>query len=95
MQIEEWESVNPKLIQEIAGLDNTVQWFASEMKNKLAKKMSEGFAGWDNIEFVDSGTCATNLSALSKKLLDGDTSQAVDIANFAMFIAWRESKKDQ
>lgn len=66
--------------------DMAVDWFASAMKEKLAKKRAEGYGGW-----YDPSQCRVEF--LSRKLREhiakGDP---VDVGNFAMMLHQRGSK---
>lgn len=56
------------------------------MEKLLIKAVIEGRKGWDDSEWIESGEAGKMLLDHAKKLADGDLSQAVDVANFAMFI---------
>ena len=86
---------------ELEKLEDAVDWFAEKMKAKLRKKALEGFDGWDESSFATTDLdprgdhTRTAAGAILEHLITmwkcADTSQAVDIANFAMFIAYAEA----
>jgi len=74
---------------ELVTLAQTTQQFAAKMFYKLASKAEDGWTGWDDAEcraFIEA-----KLQARVVRLLEGDTSQAIDVANLAMFL-WHQSE---
>jgi len=78
-------------MSEVRELNKAVTVFSKEMKTKLQAKRGEGWYGWD---------CpAYKLNMIHKlqqhvtRLVLGDVSQAVDIANFAMFL-WNIDRQE-
>ncbi len=65
-------------------LDQAADAFAARMKAKLRRKHREGFSGWECPAFQHE----IRLKLLSHivQLLAGDTKQAIDVANLAMFL---------
>ena len=73
----------------------SVDKFAAAMKRKLVVQAGKGWHGWGESEFhqtVDDemfgSTCHQRFQDHAAKLFSGDPAQAVDIANFCMFIAF-------
>ena len=79
---------------EYSKLTEAVDWFAGQMKKKLHAKTAEGESGWDVTAWVDY-SCEARLFEHLYKLLKGDYSQAIDIANYAMFIAHRHRTSEK
>ncbi len=68
-------------------LDEAVDAFATKMKDKLENKRHQGWSGWDHGWFItDKRCCNRKLASHVKRVLAGDWKQAVDVANFALFI---------
>lgn len=74
----------PKLQEECARLDQAVYTFAQHMKDKLHKKAVQGFTGWDDTAFEP--IIKGKFIERAHRLHEGDTSQAVDVANLAMML---------
>lgn len=74
----------PKLREEFARLDQAVDTFAQQMKDKLHKKATDGFTGWDDTAFepIIKGKFIEH----AHRLHEGDNGQAVDVANLAMML---------
>lgn len=72
-------------VQENVRLFALVDEFAEHMKAKLAVKVCQGFAGWDDPAWRDE--IVKNLVAHADGVDKADDGQFVDIANLAMF-AW-------
>lgn len=67
--------------------DMAVDRFAAAMKDKLAKKREQGYAGWDSEE--------CQIESLAQMLVDHvNKGDPIDIANFSMMIHQRESDFD-
>ena len=61
--------------------------FSQGMLWKLLKKFDEGETGWDNPEYFESGDLEADLrERIDALILTNDPLKAVDIANFAMFM---------
>ena len=86
---------------ELACLNAAVDSFANTMKAKLAAQHAKDWFGWDNpvntdnyLDAIENSVhrlCATGPFHSNKKI---DPSQAVDVANFAMFI-WHHKCGDK
>ena len=63
---------------EIMALERLVDEFAKEMKKKLLLKLSQGYSGWDNLNWTLEQIQNNTLNVLEK----GDP---VDVANFCAF----------
>ena len=74
-------------------LTDAVDRFAVAMKKKLHEKAQDGWSGWDCDDFVDSGACVRKLHEHTFRMLRGEESEVVDVANFCMFIFDREQRK--
>jgi hypothetical protein len=72
------------LQEECARLDQAVDIFAQRMKEKLHKKAAAGFIGWDDTAFEP--IIKGKFIERAHRLHEGDTSQAVDVANLAMML---------
>ena len=72
------------LTREIQNLNYAVDAFAEKMKQRLIEKAKIGYHGWDDKEYSD--IIRGKLKLETEKLLTGDYSQAVDIANLAMML---------
>ena len=68
-------------------LHDAVQNFSGAMMNKLLKKQSEGYQGWDRPECRE--VLEEKLLAHVKRGLEGEN--LVDIANFCMML-WQMEK---
>lgn len=77
------------MTEEIQKLNDAVDKFAAEMKEKLAQKAEEGWTGWDNEGESVKVRMDIGLRCVdaSQRLFKGDASQAVDAANLAMMLA--------
>ena len=76
-------------------LTDAVEWFCGEMKRKLHDKAAGGWCGWDSSNFAQAtGECGERLMNHAIAVIQGDASQALDVANFAMFIAWQRHKEE-
>ncbi len=76
-------------------LDEAVDCFAAKMKAKLRLKASNAcgsFRGWDDKEFVESGRCQDAMMVHVSRLMRGQP-EAVDVANFCMFIDHAEDSQ--
>lgn len=65
---------------ELAALNKMVDEFAAEMKQKLRRKWSEGYTGWDN------PAAAEYLRASLREHVMRETPQAIDVANIAAML---------
>lgn len=79
-QDDEWKK------KEKSKIDSKVFSFSQEMKEKMFKKVEEGFYGWDS---------SVNISVLKRKLKHHikkgyDKKNLIDIANFCMMIYFLE-----
>ena len=66
-------------------LQTAVNDFAKEMKVKLLRKKAQGFEGWD---FIGSENAQLKLMKHFVRAIR-DPEQWVDVANFAMFLWYR------
>lgn len=74
--------------RERAVLHQAVDEFAAAMKAKLDAKVAAGVAGW-----CDAGNAhALWLALLSAALKTRAQGQEVDVANFALFLWWIQSR---
>jgi len=64
------------------------------MKEALHAKRQDGWTGWRSESFVGSGECAWDMVLHALRVLRGNNSQAVDVANYAMFIYQHECEKE-
>lgn len=69
-------------------LENAVDEFAAKMKDKLLKKKRQGWRGWRDPAYRE--IIENKLRDHTVRLLSGDTAQAVDVANLAMFLECME-----
>jgi len=77
---------------ELRKLELAVDQFAAAMKLQLLRKFTEGWAGWDNPEFVDSDAAIERLLECASR--NGPPRKdMVNVANFAMFIWHRYANK--
>ena len=65
-------------------LATDIHCFAIGMLDKLCSKVTHEFDGWDNAGHREK--FANKLQRKTKELIDGDRQQAVDVANYAMFL---------
>jgi hypothetical protein len=82
--------LNPNCLQENSDMElidlfTAVDDFAEAMKHKLAHKRAEGYAGWRTIDVQES------FISRIRKYIEGDKTQIIDIANYAMMI-WYQSQ---
>lgn len=68
-----------------------VKPFAEAMRAKLASKASKGWSGWDSPEWPTKDKIR-RIEEHLVKMKDGDLNQAVDIANFCLFI-WHDQQR--
>ncbi len=101
-QIRKYKAENAKLLLRInetvpeplvgsmreGNLKRALVWFAVQMADKLSAKEHLGWQGWNDVDFIEDGCCMKKLKGHVEKLAAGDTAQAVDVANFCMFIAY-------
>lgn len=71
-------------LEERLNLVSAVFRFSQAMLEKLLVKDHEGWTGWDEPENRED--IRANLGEHAQKLAAGDTTQAVDVANLAMFL---------
>jgi len=69
---------------ELVNLAKTTQAFAAKMFEKLADKAEQGYTQWDDPSYARE--IEAKLLDRAQQLADGDNSQAVDVANLAMFL---------
>jgi len=82
------------MIREKRKLYRVVQRFSVKMINKLNEKVDEGWGGWDDPELKDR-LIIKMLEHCLECFKMGSAKEAVDIANFAMFIDWIENEKEK
>ncbi len=76
-------------------LFDALLWFVGEMGKKLNQKEIKGWLGWNFDYFIeDKRCCFRKLKSHVDRLLKGDINQAVDVANFCMFVAHYYSTKE-
>jgi len=79
---------------ELSKLEAAVDWFAACMKKKLRYEfLRDGRTGWNRPEWARlkphlSGAAADVLEHVGRMIASREAAQAVDIANYAMFIAF-------
>jgi len=76
--------------EEKAELCARVDLFAAYMKTKLKSKLALGYHGWKDADMRE--VIENELLYHAAKLVRGDTGQAVDVANLAMFLFGQEDK---
>ena len=81
----------PPVMTERDRLAWTVMQFAERMIAKLQAKYDEGYQGWSDSAM--RSVIEQKLREHTEKLIAGDTSQAVDVANLAMFIECMEDQQ--
>ena len=69
---------------ELVDLAKTTQAFAAKMYEKLADKAEQGYMQWDDPLYMRE--IEAKLMDHAQRLVDGDGSQAMDVANLAMFL---------
>ena len=68
-------------------LCEAVDRFAEKMKKVLLCKRSDGWSGWREKSFIENGDCKLKLyEHVGRLMVDDQADQAVDIANFCMFL---------
>ena len=75
-------------------LNAAVDAFAVKMKAKLHKTCREGRKGWDNPTQFVRANIESGIVACSTKIDAGDVAQAVDIANYAMFLDFNFAEEE-
>ena len=70
--------------EELAKLHKAVFDFANLMKEKLLEKYELGWHGWD--DSYEKDAMRQSLLGKAQQLYNGDYSQAVDVANYSMFL---------
>ncbi len=73
-------------------LRSAVRKFSEAMQDKLLSKEKAGWYGWDESRF--SRSLKKRLPKHVDKLIAGDTQQAIDVANIAMFLWAMERDND-
>ena len=81
----------PGKTTEAQRLEQAVDWFAKKMKRKVLGKEKACWYGWDDKGYIP--LLRKELLRHVEELIVGDTSQAVDVANLAMFLAYIEKEK--
>ena len=88
------QKVNP-VKPELIDLDksrNTVSEFSNEMKQKLIQKHFQGFRGWDSMPLKEiTDALVSHVMNLGR---DYKPEDAIDIANFAMFLWYNLKEAD-
>jgi len=68
-------------------LCEAVDRFAAKMKATLLTKREDGWGGWREKWFIENGDCKLELyEHVGRLMVDSQADQAVDIANFCMFL---------
>jgi hypothetical protein len=70
--------------------EKVVGQFSQAMQKKLEKKARQGWSGWDVME---RGDAIKRLREHLDRVEAGEVGQAVDVANFAMFIWYGEPRR--
>lgn len=65
--------------------------FASRMFDRLAQKAEDGYLGWDDPDYREE--IMRKLEIHAKRLMAGDSSEAIDVANLAMFLYALDRRK--
>ena len=78
--------------EEVLQIKEAVRMFAGEMERKLVEKARAGWEGWDHPHFKK--TAEIRLLEHAGRLIQGQTRQAIDVANFAMFAWWIAQQKE-
>ncbi len=74
-------------MSENAKLDDGVDAIAKAMKEKLQKKLEDGYSGWDSSDW--------DLDDIRRQLIEhAEKDDYVDVANFAMF-AYHKMKSNK
>ena len=82
------------LLREQAKLEKALDWFTKKMKDKLIEQYKAGKRGWDDKRFVDTNKAyRAMVSCMEKTKYKNDPKQMIDVANFAMFIAYRYKRE--
>jgi hypothetical protein len=81
------------LLQEKRKLEDAVDWFAKLMKEKLIEEYEDGRKGWDDPKFVDSGKPLVAILEHIKKAKAGFPKQLINVANYAMIMAYRYKRQ--
>ena len=72
-------------------LSMLVAVFAEKMRQKIHKKMSQGYKGWNAMNNGHGARYLRNsLEEHVRRYLAGDPKQLVDIANLAALLWWNE-----
>ncbi len=69
-------------------LMDACDWFVRKMKAKLLATNAAGRTGWDDERWLASNDCRQRLCQRASMLAAGEVDQAIDVANFAMFLAY-------
>jgi len=85
---------------EAVRLHKALSAFFHAQWERLMEKAAEGFSGWDDPDDVPDGALLKRLRAKAEiALRPGEEGRAlahlVDIANFALFLWWRERQRDR
>lgn len=76
---------------DIGELASVTYRFASRMLDRLIKKAEQGYRGWDDPSYREE--IEKKLGTHAAALLAGDSAEAVDVANLAMFLYAMDRRK--
>lgn len=68
-----------------------IELFSAKMLKKLNAKKRQGFSGWQHIELKQK--LENDLLLHLKRALQGDSSQWVDVANYAAFLDYQTNSE--
>ena len=67
-------------------------FFSDKMLNKLHSQADKGWNGWDDKQFRNN--IIGRLELATRRLINGDKEQAIDVANLAMFLHYMDDEDD-
>lgn len=76
--------MSQSLRQEIENLNDATYNFTGKMRQKLKEKARKGYRGWDDKE--NEQMIKDKLQIQTTKLINGDYSKSVNVANLAMML---------